>query len=43
VAPYENKKPNVKVRVLGEPQIGSSNLQLEILENGKTKYIGYSF
>ena len=43
VAPFENEKPNLKIKVVGDPQPGSSNLQLEIQENGESKIIGYSF
>lgn len=42
VAPYEKDKPNVKIRVIEEPKAGSSNLKLEIDENGTKKQIGYS-
>ena len=42
VIPYETGKPEVKVKVVGDPQPGSSDLQLEITENAETKIIGYS-
>lgn len=42
VVPYENEKPNIKVEITGNPQIGVSNIQLEIDENGKRKIIGYT-
>ena len=42
VIPYENKIPKVKIKVVGKSQPGSSNLQLKIKENGKTRIIGYS-
>ncbi len=43
VIPFEDVKSNLKIKVVGDPQPGSSDLQLEIQENGETKYIGYSF
>jgi heparan-sulfate lyase len=42
VVPYQNEKPDIKIEVKGNPQIGSSNLQLEIDENGKRKIMGYT-
>ena len=42
VAPYEKEKPEVKIKVIGDPQPGSSTLQLEITENKQTRTIGYS-
>ena len=42
VAPYEKGKPEVKIKVIGDPQPGSSTLQLEITENKQTRTIGYS-
>ena len=42
VAPYENAPPDVKIKVLGDPRPGSSELRLEITENAVTKTIGYS-
>lgn len=42
VAPYEKEKPDVKIKVVGDPRPGSSIFQLEISENAKIKMIGYS-
>ncbi len=42
VIPYETGKSEVKVKVVGDPQPGSYELQLEITENAETKIIGYS-
>ena len=42
VVPYEKEIPNVGIKVVGDPQPGSSELQLEITENAETKIIGYS-
>ena len=42
VVPFEHEKPNLKVNVVGDSQPGSSNLQLEVQENGKNTYFGYS-
>ena len=42
VAPYENEKPAIKIKVVGDPRPGSSGLQLEITENVETRIIGYS-
>ncbi len=41
VAPYEHEIPNVKIKLLGKPEIGTDNIQLEINENGKIRVIGY--
>jgi heparan-sulfate lyase len=41
VAPYEKEKPDVEIQVAGNPQPGSSSLQLTITENGRTRSIGY--
>lgn len=41
VAPYEKEIPEIKVELEGDSEIGSSDIQLEIIENGKTKTIGY--
>jgi heparan-sulfate lyase len=42
VAPYEKDQPELKIKVPGGSQPGSSNLQLEITENNTTRTIGYS-
>jgi heparan-sulfate lyase len=42
VAPYEKELPEIKFRIVDEPEIGSSALKLEIQENGKKKLIGYT-
>lgn len=42
VAPYDKKLPDIKFRIVDHPEIGSSELKLEIQENGKKKQIGYS-
>lgn len=42
VAPYEEDKPLIKIKVIGKPEIGAANVQLEISENGNKKVIGYS-
>jgi heparan-sulfate lyase len=42
VVPYENAPPEVKIKVIGDPHPGSSELKLEITENKKTRTIGYS-
>jgi len=42
VIPYENNIPEVKLKVVGDPRPGSSELQLQITENAETKIIGYS-
>ncbi len=42
VVPYENEIPKVKIKVVGDPEPGSSALQLEITENKKTRTIGYT-
>jgi heparan-sulfate lyase len=42
VVPYKNAKPEVKIKVVGDPEPGSSTLQLEITENKKSRTIGYS-
>lgn len=41
VAPYENKIPEIMVKVLQEAQIGSPSLKLEITENGKKRIAEY--
>ncbi len=41
VAPYENKAPDIKIKVLQDTGIGSQALKLEITENGKKRQIGY--
>jgi len=41
VAPYEKLSPDIKVKLIGKPEIGSSGLQLEIDENGTKRQIGY--
>ncbi len=42
VAPYENKMPKVKIELVGKPEIGTDDIQLNIKENGSSKIIGYS-
>jgi heparan-sulfate lyase len=42
VAPYEKQMPDIKFKIVGDPEVGSAELKLEIQENGKTKQIGYS-
>jgi heparan-sulfate lyase len=42
VAPFNGSVPNIKIELIGNPEIGSSAIQLEIEENGKKKTIGYS-
>lgn len=42
VAPYEKEIPNVKIKLIGETPIGSSELHLEINDNGMNKTIGYT-
>ncbi len=41
VAPYEKQMPDIKFRILDNPEVSSAELKLEIQENGKTKNIGY--
>lgn len=43
VIPYEKEIPKVKIKVVGKSKTGSSLLKLKIKENGKTRFIGYSF
>lgn len=42
VAPYSGKQPVIKATLIGNPAIGSSKLELSIVENGKKRTIGYS-
>jgi heparan-sulfate lyase len=42
IVPYEKEKPEVSMKVIGDPKPGSSTLQLEITENKQTRTIGYS-
>lgn len=42
VAPYEKEKPDVKIKLIGNPRPGSPDLQLEITEKDKTRTMGYS-
>jgi hypothetical protein len=42
VVPYKNEKQNIKVELIGNSEVGSSNLQLEIDDKGKRKKIGYT-
>ncbi len=42
VVPYENQTPKINVTVVGNTEIGGSKLQLEIDENGKKQFIGYT-
>lgn len=42
VLPYTNEIPEIKIKVLGDTQPGSSGLQLEITEKATTKTMGYS-
>lgn len=41
VAPYENEIPNITAEMINQSKPGSSKLQLEIVENGVMKNIGY--
>ena len=41
VAPYNTTPPVVSVRLLGQPPIGSSRVQLEVVVNGVAKRIDY--
>ena len=42
VAPYEVERPDVKIKVLGKPEMGAASIQLEINENGDKRVIGYT-
>jgi len=42
VAPFEKEKPAIKVKLKGTPEIGASDIQLEITEDGIKRKIGYS-
>jgi heparan-sulfate lyase len=41
VAPYEREKPVIEIKVMGDPEPGSSSLQVAVTENKKTRTIGY--
>lgn len=41
VAPFEDNIPKIDIKVVGNSEIGSSSLQLEITEGGSTKRIAY--
>jgi len=43
VVPYVENPPEIKVELLENPAIGSNNVDLKVLNNGKSKIIGYSF
>ena len=42
VAPYEKKMPDIKIRIIGDPEAAPASLQLEIENNGTVKQIGYT-
>ncbi len=42
VAPFEKKAPKIKIEVVGNPEVGSSEFSLIIKEEGTIKKIGYS-
>ena len=42
VVPYPENPPKIKVRVLGNPKIGSNKVDLEVSADGIVKQIGYS-
>ena len=42
VAPYEKEIPDIKVELVGNPEIGSNNLQLKLHENGNERVIAYN-
>jgi heparan-sulfate lyase len=42
VEPYEKERPDVKIRIVGQPEIASNELKIEIKENGQIKTIGYT-
>ena len=42
VAPYEKEIPKVEIKVVGNPEVGSSEFALIIKEEGTSKKIGYS-
>lgn len=42
VAPYGKKIPKIKIEVVGNPEVGSSEFALNIKEEGTNKKIGYS-
>jgi heparan-sulfate lyase len=41
VAPFEKMQPDIKIRIIGQPEIASNDLQIEIEEQGQIKSIGY--
>ncbi|MFY0654619.1 MAG: alginate lyase family protein [Cyclobacteriaceae bacterium] len=41
VAPYESEAPEVGIKIIGKPVIGSSKLSLEVVQDGKSKTIAY--
>ena len=42
VIPFAKEQPDIKVRIAGNMEIPASSLQLEIIENGKIRNIGYT-
>ena len=43
VVPYTGNPPAVKAKIIGNPEIGTSKVDLKITTNGKSKQIGYNF
>ncbi|HEV7347113.1 alginate lyase family protein [Telluribacter sp.] len=43
VVPYQGTLPNVSARVIGEPSVGTSGVELEVVENGVVKRLNYRF
>lgn len=41
VAPYDGAQPEVSARIIGQPKIGASHVDLEVVADGITKQIGY--
>jgi heparan-sulfate lyase len=41
VAPYSGSQPNVSFKIKGEPKIGASRIELEIVTGGISKLIRY--
>lgn len=39
--PFKDDRPDVSVRLLGNPKIGSNRMELEVTEDGRTKTIRY--
>jgi len=42
VAPYAGKTPEIRVKIIGKHEVGSNQLELKIVANGKQKRIGYN-